>query len=111
MKRTLMGFLFIFVVAVGVPTIAGAVISTDGQDYSQDYDYERRVKICDQEADGNTAYVLFQPNGADGILRINDGNGAASPCYGSYQYVHIYKHKACENVNNWPDHCGPYVYP
>ena len=44
------------------------------------------------------------------MLRVWDGNGSASGCGLTGQFTHIYSYNVCEEINNWPDSCGPRRY-
>ena len=101
-RPTAIAFACAFLIAIAVPTVAIAAhtISRDGDDYAQDADYERRVRVCDREPDGRGVYSDFQPNGYSGMLRIWDGNGADHGCGLTGQFTHIYIYNVCEQIIN-----------
>jgi hypothetical protein len=100
------------VLAMGaVPSAAFGLRSYDGSDYSEDYDAVHRVRICDNETDGNGAYAKFRPNGTTSDSRIDDANGSQAGCTGSAYFSRIYSHQACEDISLLPDHWGVRVYP
>jgi hypothetical protein len=96
---------------VAAPGTASALRSYQGNDFSEDYDNVHRVRICDNESDGNGAYVRFRPRGTTSDSQFQDSNGSRAGCTGSAYFGGIYRHKACEDVSLRPDYCGQYVYP
>jgi hypothetical protein len=110
-RRPLQIVLLLAAIMLAVPSVAFALRSYDGDDYSEDWDSIRRVRICDNESDGNGAYTNYQTTGSGSTFRIEDQNGSSAGCTSSGLHVRIYRHQACEDVAAWPDHCGPYVYP
>jgi hypothetical protein len=97
--------------AAVVPAAAFGLRSYDGNDYSEDYNYAKQVRICDMESDSNGAYAKYRPNGTTSDSRVDDSNGSQSGCTGTASFTHIYSHQACEDINLQPDHCGTRVYP
>jgi|GEM_PF-4591098 len=92
---------------------AWALTSYDGDDYSFDWGWWGYgwVPVCDQETDGNGAYAPYQVVGGwSGTIRDPDGSQPGCGWAGPYS-TYPYKHRACEDVAFWPDHCGPWVYP
>ena len=84
------------VIAVGlaVPAAAVALRSYDGQDYSEDFNSVRQVRICDREADGNYAYANYLRTGSGTTFRITSpGSGS---CASTATGNRIYRHEACE---------------
>lgn len=108
--RLLTGIVVIVLAALPAYAFAHSIYSYDEYDYSYNTYDHLRAGICDQESDGNGAYVLFTVVNSYDTYRVNDANGSQPPCYlSSYFYSGIDAHRACENINNWPDHCGPWV--
>lgn len=100
------------VLALVVPSTAGALTSWHGSDYAWDYNSETAMAVCDAEVDGNTAYTKFVVNGSGSTLRLDDPDEDGWDCgYSTGWSNGIYSHQVCEDINNWPDDCGSKVYP
>jgi hypothetical protein len=81
-----------------------------GDDWSDSIDSDRKAKICDAEDDGRNAYVNYVNGDSSTVWRINDENGAPSPCYvnTNQQPGGIIKHRTCEPITAYPDACSSY---
>ncbi|MET8154356.1 hypothetical protein ACIBSW_39510 [Actinoplanes sp. NPDC049668] len=80
------------VLATGIATVTGLAIATpavaswkvtEGSDYATVSTGKTLVTVCDNEADGNGVYAVFEVF-AGPTTRVGDGNGSASGC-GTYR--------------------------
>lgn len=89
----------------GAPATASAVVSYQGDDFSQDYNSRDRIRACDQESDETPVkgeYQLF--GGGSGDVRDSDGNNGI--CAHEDPSSEITRHQTCEYRSFWPDACG-----
>lgn len=99
----------LFAMIIGTPVFAATVYQ--GRDMAQTRDYNRQVRVCDRERDGNGAYTQFVVRGGATGWRY-DRNGSRYGCTWTGRFYNgIYSHRVCERINNWPNRCSSYVYP
>jgi hypothetical protein len=103
--------LWIAILAVALAGNAFAGTAWQGDDYSYGASYNQRCVICDGEADGNTAYVAFQSYEGN-WYRVEDLDGSSGSCWWNSNPVAsgVYRHRTCEDRNNWPDPCSEHSY-
>jgi hypothetical protein len=106
---------------LGAATIGAAVAlltatSAWGFDFEHGADYgytfagtsqQERIKICDNEYDGNSVYTDYYRTVDANYRRLEDYSGADPYCAdsGASNYL-IWKARACENITAFPDACG-----
>lgn len=86
---------------------AGTVYS--GANYSYTTNSNSQAVICDQEADGDTAYVKgSQGNGLP--FRVDDLDGSSGGCWQNNTPfpTNVQLHITCQDWNNRPDPCSSY---
>lgn len=90
---------------MGSAAFAGTIYQ--GADYSYSTSSNRRAVICDKEADGRTAYVVYEWGNLK-QHRINDMDGSSGSCWwnATEEKTSVMEHKTCEDINNWPDACS-----
>lgn len=92
---------------VAAPAVAGTVDA--GADYSYVSGDNTQPTICDQEADGNTAYAKGSSI-AGNSFRVNDLDGSSGSCWYETWESGVSWHQTCEDRNNAFDHCGDTSY-
>lgn len=107
---------FTCVLALALLLSASPVLAVkvyQGRDYAVTKDHLRRVQICDREWDGHDAYTKYQIGNSAGAYGWKyDTNGASDGCSRTIRYWNgIYKFKACEQIDFWPNPCSSYAYP
>jgi hypothetical protein len=98
---------------LAVPSIALAVNSYEGSDYSFDsgpIGTNIVMYTCDMESDSRHVYAEYQIASGE-WSEVVDGNGANNSCGTRGYYAGIEQHRTCEAIDFWPDACGSYVYP
>lgn len=94
------------VVAMSSFSVAGAVYSYHGSDFSQDYESRHRIRACDKESDSNhvkAGWSIYSSGGETDQTTDTDGNNGV--CATTYTGGQILKHHTCErNVFSWD--CG-----
>lgn len=92
---------------------ASATASTvySGANYSYTTNNNSQAVICDQEADGDTAYVKGA-QGTGATFRIDDLDGSSGGCWKNTTPFpsNVQLHITCQDWNNRPDPCGPTSY-
>lgn len=81
----------------GSYTVAGAVRSYHGSDYSEDYNNLRALRSCDREADSNRVkgvYDFDTTGGGNGEIEDTDGSNGNCASTGTSQ--NISRHRTCE---------------
>lgn len=102
----------VFGIVASTPMSALAVFSYYGANYSFDYSQKTAITVCDNESDGDGAYVKFVVNGSGSTLQNSDPNGSSDGCGGSTGWSNgIFSHQTCEDQAWQPDPCGAKVYP
>lgn len=93
--------------------VAGAAQAAEvyqGADYSYGKDANRKLVVCDKEADGRGVH-------ADGVsfagnwLRVDDLDGFGGYCYQSDDIPSgLGRHRTVEEIDNWPDAKSAWSY-
>jgi len=91
--------------------VAGAVRSTHGSDYSEDYQ-SNRLQNCDRESDSNHTQGVYDfdanTGGGDGDIEDSNGNNGDCAQTGELRAT-IKRHRTCErnllawDCDNWAD--------
>lgn len=86
--------------------IAGAAQAAEvyqGDDYSYGKDANKKLVVCDREADGRGVHA--DGNGFDGhSVRVDDLDGFGGYCWQSNDIASgLGRHRTVEEINNWPD--------
>jgi len=102
-----LGVAAVLVAAGAGPAWAGTVFQ--GNDYSYVDNGNRNAVICDQEADGRTAYVKGVTL-AGNSFRVDDLDGSSGSCWYQTYQSGVAWHETCEDINNAPDDCGNRSY-
>ena len=95
--------------AVAASSPAWAGTAYEGSDYSYVDNGNRNAVICDREADGRTAYTSGVSVAGNGF-RVNDQDGSSGYCWYKTIDSGVRNHVTCEDINNYPDACGPRSY-
>jgi len=90
-------------------SLAWAGTAYQGADFSYVDNNNRNAVICDQEADGRTAYTSGSSLAGNGF-RVNDQDGSSGYCWFKTIDSGVANHITCEDINNWPDACGARSY-
>lgn len=83
----------------GSYTVAGAVRSEHGADYSEDYNSLRALRSCDRESDSNRVkgvYDFDTTGGGNG--EIEDTDGSNGNCASTPTSESILRHRTCETA-------------
>ena len=93
--------------------LAGAAHAAEvyqGSDVSYSSDANRRMVVCDNEADGRGVHADYRTFlGQD--WRVDDLDGFAGHCWESPQRAGgIARHRTVEEINNWPDAKSAWSY-
>jgi len=93
-------------IALWVAALGGAAQAAQvyqGDDYSYGTDANRRLAVCDREADGRGVHADgYSFSGAS--LRVDDLDGMGGFCWESGQISSgLASHRTVEEINNWPD--------
>ena len=87
-------------------TLAGAVTSYNGLDYSYDYRVTY-MGTCDEESDQTKVKSIADDDqygsGTDAAKDVDGNNGICGTANMGWS---IYRHRTCEYRSWWPDDCG-----
>lgn len=109
--RTVVGGSAVTVILM-VPGVASAdKTSTQGQDYSRDYNGGHGMLTCDQEGDSRHVHSDVQMTNLDTIGKYTDDvDGANGICaYSGYDSRVVRRHRTVEEARFQPDEFGNYV--
>ena len=87
-------------------TVASAVTSWNGDDYSKDYS-DTYMETCDMESDEVKVKSQADDDGyGSGTDAAKDVDGNNGVCGTANMGWSIYRHRTCEYQSFWPDACG-----
>jgi hypothetical protein len=93
-------------VALWIAAFGGAAQAAQvyqGDDVSYGWDSNRRLVVCDREADGRGVHADGY-SFAGGYIRVDDLDGYGGACYESNSMSSgLSSHRTVEEINNWPD--------
>lgn len=97
-------------------SVAGAVRSTQGDDYSEDFNIWKNIRTCDMENDSRQVHADFGVRKANGTgstsqKQATDGDGANNSCatanVAGYDGCFVVsRHRTVEEINFQPDLIG-----
>jgi hypothetical protein len=94
---------------LAAPVVVSAGTIRQGDDYSQDFESVRRMRVCDRESDGRQVHSDFYMDGTTSRLQVTDSSGANNSCGVTGRLNRIRKHRVCEEIPARPDPCSSYL--
>lgn len=105
-RKAIIAILLLAVVLAASGTLAGAVKSYNGDDYSEDFDGSY-IETCDMESDETKVKSQADDDnvgsGSDAAKDVDGNNGICGTANMGWS---IYRHRTCEYRSLWPDACG-----